>query len=56
MTPNSETTNWKNLEFDADTLTLQEITIPLSRENIGWKADFADLLIVGNSERCRLKE
>ena len=47
VTPNSETTELgKILEFDADTLTLQKsITIPLS-ENIGWKTDFADLLIV----------
>ena len=47
VTPNSETTELgKILEFDADTLTLQKsITIPLS-ENIGWKTDFVDLLIV----------
>ena len=48
VTPNTETTTelGKILEFDADTLTLQKsITIPLS-ENIGWKTDFADLLIV----------
>jgi hypothetical protein len=48
VTPNSETTTelGKILEFDADTLTLQKsITIPLS-ENIGWKTDFSDLLIV----------
>ena len=47
VTPNSETTELgKILEFDAGTLTLQKsITIPLS-ENIGWKTDFADLLIV----------
>lgn len=47
ITPNSETTELgKILEFDADTLTIQKsITIPLS-ENIGWKTDFADLLIV----------
>ena len=47
VTPNSETTELgKILEFDADTLTIQKsITIPLS-ENIGWKTDFADLLIV----------
>jgi len=47
VTPNSETTELgKILEFDADTLTLQKsITIPLS-ENIGWKTDFSDLLIV----------
>ena len=47
VTPSSETTELgKILEFDADTLTLQKsITIPLS-ENIGWKTDFADLLIV----------
>ena len=47
VTPNSETTKLgKTLEFDADTLTPQKsITIPLS-ENIGWKTDFADLLIV----------
>ena len=47
VTPNSETMELgKILEFDADTLTLQKsITIPLS-ENIGWKTDFADLLIV----------
>ena len=47
VTPNSETTELGTiLEFDADTLTLQKsITIPLS-ENIGWKTDFADLLIV----------
>ena len=47
VTSNFETTELgKILEFDADTLTLQKsITIPLS-ENIGWKTDFADLLIV----------
>ena len=47
VTPNSETSELgKILEFDADTLTLQKsITIPLS-ENIGWKTDFADLLII----------
>ena len=47
VTPNSETTELGTiLEFDADTLMLQKsITIPLS-ENIGWKTDFADLLII----------
>ena len=48
VTPNTETTTelGKILEFDADTLTLQKsITIPLS-ENIGWKTDFTDLLII----------
>lgn len=47
VTPNSETTELGTImEFDADTLTLQKsITIPLS-ENIGWKTDFVDLLIV----------
>ena len=48
VTPNSETTTelGKILEFDADTLTLQNsITILLS-ENTGWETDFTDLLMI----------